>query len=70
MTSHSKVAEFYLKDKERASRHDATFFGVRIKRDKMAKSLPEWESLREAASKIKRHTIAHLAEYLCSVKPK
>lgn len=64
MTSHSKVAEFFLKDKEKASRHDATFYGVRIKRDKMAKSLPEWESLREAANKIKRHTIANLDRYL------
>lgn len=64
MTSHSKVAEIYLNDSQRAERHDATFYGVRVKRDRMAKSLPEWESLREAASKIKRHTIAHLDHYL------
>lgn len=64
MTSHSKVAEIYLKDQAVESRHDKTFYGVRVKRDKMAKSLPEWEDLREAANKIKRHTIAHLADYL------
>lgn len=64
MTSHSKASETYLKDKETASRHDATFYGVRNKRDKMAMNLPEWEKLREIASRIKRHTIAHLADYL------
>lgn len=64
MTSHSKASETYLKDKDIVTRHDATFYGVRMKRDKMAKSLPEWESLREAASKIKRHTIINLADYL------
>lgn len=64
MTSHSKAAEKYLKDQKTAERHDATFYGVRVKRDKMAKSLPEWESLREAASKIKLHTITNLSRYL------
>ena len=64
MTDHSKASEAYLKDKETGARHDATFYGVRKKRDKMAMSLPEWEKLREAANQIKRHTISHLAEYL------
>lgn len=64
MTSHSKAAEQYLKNSEVEARHDATFYGVRQKRDRMAQSLPEWEDLREMASKIKRHTIANLPHYL------
>ena len=63
-TRHSKSAKAYLENLDVESRHDKTFFGVREKRDRMAKSLPEWESLRDAADKIKRHTATHLAEYL------
>ena len=63
-TRHSKSAKEYLQDLEVESRHDKTFFGVREKRDRMAKSLPEWEALRDAADKVKRHTATHLADYL------
>lgn len=63
-TKHSKAAEQYLRDGAVVERHDRTFFGVREKRDRMAKSLPEWEDLREAASQIKKHTVTHLADYL------
>jgi len=63
-TRHSKAAEAYLQNDTAATRHDQTFFGVRQKRDRMAKSLPEWENLREAASQIKKHTVTHLADYL------
>lgn len=64
MTSHSKATEEYLRDDAVVTRHDATFYGVRQKRDRMAKNLPEWEELREAANRIKRHTITNLADYL------
>jgi L-lactate dehydrogenase complex protein LldF len=37
---------------------------VRAKRDKAARSLPEWELLRETASQIKAHAISRLADYL------
>ena len=63
-TRHSKAAAAYLKDEAVVERHDRTFFGVREKRDKMAHDLPEWEALREAADRIKRHTETHLADYL------
>jgi len=63
-TRHSKAAESYLQNDSVVSRHDKTFFGVRQKRDNMAKALPEWEDLREAASQIKKHTATHLADYL------
>ena len=37
---------------------------VREKRDRMARSVPEWEALREAAARTKIHTVTHLAHYL------
>lgn len=63
-TSHSKAAKEFLKNQQYAKWHDATFWSVRTKRDKMAYGLDEWEQLREKASAIKRHTLTHLDEYL------
>ena len=63
-TGHSKAAKEFLKNQTYAKWHDATFWSVRTKRDKMAYGLDEWEQLREKASLIKRHTITHLDEYL------
>ncbi len=63
-TKHSKAAKAYQQKPDVVERHDKTFFGVRQKRDNMARALPEWEDLRTAASLIKKHTITHLADYL------
>ena len=63
-TVHSKRSHEFLKDTEKITRHDKTFWGVRDKRDIMAQGLPEWEDLRELASRIKMHTATHLADYL------
>ena len=63
-TSHSKKSKEILKDFGKITRHDQTFWSVRVKRDIVAKQLPEWEELRQKASEIKRHTISHLADYL------
>lgn len=63
-TIHSNTARKVLENPEKVTRHDKTFWSVRTKRDAMAHSLPEWESLREHASAIKKHTISHLADYL------
>lgn len=63
-TKHVKAAKQFLKNRDRADWHDNTLWGVRVKRDRMAKALPEWEQLRETASAIKRHTLSHLDEYL------
>jgi len=63
-TQHSKNAASFLQDAEKVSRHDQTFWSVRTKRDSQAYGLAEWEELREAASRIKKHTITHLAGYL------
>lgn len=63
-TKHSKASKAFLKDKEKSVWHDNTLWGVRVKRDRMAKGLDEWEDLRELASSIKKHTLTHLDEYL------
>jgi L-lactate dehydrogenase complex protein LldF len=64
VTAHAQRAERFVANRQRAHWHDQSLWWVRVKRDKQAQSLPEWEGLREAASNIKRHTIAHLADYL------
>ena len=63
-TGHSKAAKAYLKNEVKSRWHDNTLWGVRAKRDNMAKGLQEWEHLRELASAIKKHTITHLDTYL------
>ena len=63
-TLHSKKAASALKNVDKITRHDQTFWLMRGKRDLMEHKLPEWESLREHASEIKRHTATHLTQYL------
>ncbi len=62
--NHAPLAAEFIRDRQRASWHDQALWFVRVKRDRMAQSLPEWERLRETAAQIKAHTMAHLAEYL------
>ena len=64
MSRHSHKTAAFVKDTGYCDWHDATFWGVRSKRDAMAAGLPEWEQLREKASQIKLHTLSHLDEYL------
>ncbi len=61
---HPRAAAEFVRDDERAHWHDQSLWFVRVKRDRMAQSLPEWETLRELASAIKAHTIANLSDYL------
>ena len=63
-TKHSKAAGQFQKNVQRAEWHDNTLWGVRVKRDKMSRTLPEWEQLRDMASAIKKHTLSHLDYYL------
>ena len=63
-TRHSRSAKQFQKNVQRAEWHDNTLWGVRVKRDRMSHSVPEWEHLREMASAIKKHTLSHLDSYL------
>jgi len=62
--NHAPLAAQFIADRPRAAWHDQTLWFVRAKRDLAAKSLPEWERLRETAAQIKAHVVANLADYL------
>ena len=62
--NHPELAAEFVKNDARAHWHDQALWFVRARRDKAAQQVPEWEWLRETASRIKAHTLAHLAEYL------
>jgi L-lactate dehydrogenase complex protein LldF len=61
---HPELAERFNADEPRVNWHDETLWWVRVKRDKAARSLPEWEQLRDTASRIKNNVLANLSEYL------
>ncbi|MCY2995913.1 MAG: lactate utilization protein B [Planctomycetota bacterium] len=64
MTSHPVSAAEFIANAERTQWHDQALWFVRAKRDKAARTVPEWELLRETASQIKAHTMTRLPEYL------
>ena len=59
-TKHSLAAARFLTNKENEKWHDNTLWMVRAKRDIQSRTLPEWEELRELASKIKSYSNSHL----------
>jgi L-lactate dehydrogenase complex protein LldF len=61
---HAELAQDFIKDEERVNWHDGALWYIREKRDIASKQIPEWESLREAASQIKSNVISNLHEYL------
>ena len=64
MSNHAANAAEFIAQPGRAHWHDQSLWFVRARRDKSARSLPEWEQLRETAAAIKAHTVANLADYL------
>lgn len=54
MSTHSKAAAKFIADAERTAWHDKALYAVREKRDKMARTVPEWEDLRRMSSEIDR----------------
>jgi L-lactate dehydrogenase complex protein LldF len=66
--SHAASAGAFLEDGPHASWHDETLWWIRTKRDKAVMDVPDWESLREAASEIKRHTLSKLDNYLLQLE--
>jgi L-lactate dehydrogenase complex protein LldF len=63
-TDHPQLAARFVENAPRTQWHDQALWFVRAKRDKAARSLPEWETLRQLASQIKAHTLAQLPDYL------
>lgn len=62
---HAALAEAFInRDEEHVNWHDGALWYIREKRDIASKQIPEWEALREAASKIKSSVISNLHQYL------
>jgi L-lactate dehydrogenase complex protein LldF len=63
-TDHPTAAAKFIANRVQMRWHDTTIWGTRMKRDRASRSVPEWETLRDLASRIKLHTMSRLDEYL------
>jgi L-lactate dehydrogenase complex protein LldF len=54
----------FIADPVHEERLDKILWGARMRRDQAASQVPEWEQLRDLASRIKEHTLSNLAHYL------
>jgi len=61
---HAALAGQFNANEPRVNWHDETLWWVRQKRDKIAWTIPEWETLRETASRIKHNVLGNLYQYL------
>jgi L-lactate dehydrogenase complex protein LldF len=61
---HADKAAAFAGDEPHAHWHDSALWFVRVKRDRAAATVPEWERLRDTAAAIKAHTLSRLADYL------
>jgi L-lactate dehydrogenase complex protein LldF len=61
---HPSAAAAFIANGDRLRWHDATIWNTRTKRDRASQSIPEWETLRDLASRTKLHTMSRLDEYL------
>jgi L-lactate dehydrogenase complex protein LldF len=62
--SHPHKAHSFIQNSGKVKWHDKALWFVREKRDTISKTIPEWEALREEASRIKEHTLNNLYNYL------
>ena len=61
---HAGASRAFIADEAHIAFHDKRLWSLRESRDKEVHAIPEWEAMRELASAIKEHTLAHLADYL------
>jgi L-lactate dehydrogenase complex protein LldF len=62
--SHPHKAHNFIQNSGKVKWHDQALWFVREKRDTISKTIPEWEELRAEASRIKKHTLNNLHNYL------
>jgi len=62
--AHPEAAARFVADDARVHWHDQAVWWVRQKRDAGARTVPDWEALRERAEAIKAHVASRLADYL------
>src|SRR5262245_29573194 len=61
---HAEAASEFIAARAHQEFHDRRLWDLRLKRDREAHGIPEWEELRTLASQIKEHMLAHLSDYL------
>lgn len=61
---HAEASSEFIAAADHLEFHDRRLWDLRRKRDRAAAAVPEWEQLRDLASRIKEHTLTHLAHYL------
>jgi L-lactate dehydrogenase complex protein LldF len=61
---HAEASSRFIAAKDHITFHDQRLWDLRIKRDRAAGEIAEWEQLCALASAIKEHTLTHLADYL------
>lgn len=59
-----KLGAEYIAKRDHREMHDRCLWAARMRRDKVAASIPEWEEMRDLASQIKLHTLSNLDKYL------
>src|SRR5712672_4873003 len=64
----AEAALFIIQDQIHEPMHDRFLWATMQRRHAEAAAIPEWEELREIASKIKEHTLTHLDHYLEEVE--
>jgi L-lactate dehydrogenase complex protein LldF len=62
--THARKVKTFATDEARVDWHSSALLALRDKRDLQAKSLPEWEQMRETASQMKLYVLSHLPELL------
>lgn len=60
---HRNISEF-IADKQNSDWHNKTLWYVRAKRDIAKERIPNWEEIRDIASKIKESCLSNLGKYL------
>ena len=61
---HAEASSRFIEAKEHLDFHDKRLWDLRQKRDRAVEAIAVWDALRDLASAIKEHTLAHLAGYL------
>lgn len=59
-----KLGAEFIADTPHRESNDRCLWGARLRRDKVAQTMPEWEEMRQLASDTKEHILSHLDEYL------
>lgn len=59
-----KLGAEFIADTPHRESNDRCLWAARMRRDKAASALPEWEEMRQLASEVKLHTLSHLDIYL------